>query len=279
MEKLPGWQSSQAGSLSRRILRCICPGQSVSLPTIVTEPWGLKPLWLTYSYLLTTLTTLPLPCCPHHLTDGTRETMVLCTGQNSTLQVVSGLGHELTCPRGSGSGPTLVFTASIQLQTHRTWPWAQTAARSGSGCVSWPSHFFSEARLSSDNMCGIMTQSPLGRPCRMLTKLASGVMSPAWCDPGLGGSGLQNPCLHRASFFLVLGINGCSRSPWCHAKRTTRPWPRKGTGVGPASLQSIWILSSKPVYSPRARKLGGVTGMGSVPFQGHHLALQFSVAF
>lgn len=42
MEKLPSWQSSQAGSLSRKILRCICPGQSVSQPTIVMEPRGVE---------------------------------------------------------------------------------------------------------------------------------------------------------------------------------------------------------------------------------------------
>lgn len=59
---------------------------------------------------LTVSTLLPPP-----FADSTRETMVVCIGQNSALQAVSGFEHQLVCPRKSGLGPTLEFASDIQL--------------------------------------------------------------------------------------------------------------------------------------------------------------------
>lgn len=131
-------------------------------------------------------------------------------------------------------------------------------------CELGPSHF-SETLLSSDSICGIMTQSPVGPPCWMVTKLASGVASPAWCGPGLGGSCLQNLYLHRASFFRMLGINKFSRSPWSHAKRTTRPWAQEGNRYRPClpivRLDSIFKVS----LQSKGKEAGGSGRPGVCP--------------
>lgn len=74
-----------------------------------------------------------------------------------------------------------------------------------------------------------MTQCPVGPPCWMVTKLASGLTYPAWCDPGLGGSGPQNPYVHTAALFTCWGLTDLAE---VHAKRTTWPWAREGDRYG-----------------------------------------------
>lgn len=67
---------------------------------------------------------------PPSFVDSTRETTVVCIGQNAAFQAASGFEHQFVCPRESGLGPTLEFAAAIQLQTHRTRHWAGIPALS-----------------------------------------------------------------------------------------------------------------------------------------------------